>query len=101
MDDRLKDMVHWQDIRYSPTKIDPRMLLPSGLTILRKCFLKGENTHQGVSKKRWVTYDRGFVIYAIFTMLKPLCAIKETNFKEVMEEVLFLLKQQEDEENTA
>ncbi|MEL7038912.1 MAG: hypothetical protein AAFO04_25385 [Cyanobacteria bacterium J06592_8] len=98
MDDKLKDMVHWQDIKYSPIKIDPRMLLPNGLTILRKCFLKGENTHQAISKKRWVTYDRSFVVYAVFCMLKPLLAIKEVNFKEVMEEVLFLLKQ--DEENT-
>ena len=82
---------NWTDIKYSPIKLDPRMLLEQGYTVRRKCFLRNENHCQDMPSMRYVTYDRAFVIYHLVSQLKAFSGISEDNFKLLMEEVFYEL----------
>lgn len=80
---------HWTEIKFSPVKIDPRMLLEKGHVCKRKCFLKDENFKQIASEYRYVRYDRSFVVYYLISTLKALEGISEENFRALVDEVFF------------
>lgn len=87
------DVLNWREIRFSPVKLDPRMLLEGGYTVRRKCFLKTDNHKQVIPEYRYVTYDKDFVVYYVSSQLRPLKNISQDNFKKLMDEVLFNLNQ--------
>ena len=92
-------VIHWKDVRFSPIKLDPRMLLPDGLVLKRKCHLKTENHLQTISQIRYVRYDRQFVVQSVISLMKPLSGLNEEQFNEIMHEVfytMFSLKQGSD-----
>ena len=93
------EVVYWKNVRFSPIKLDPRMLLPDGLVLKRKCYLKGENHYQIASQARYVRYDRQFVVQSVISLMKPLSGLNEEQFNEIMHEVfytMFSLKQGND-----
>lgn len=83
------DVLHWKEIKFSPIKIDPRMLLAEGHVVRRKCFLKNQNHLQEEPVYRYIRYDREFVVFFVAGILSPLSNISEENFDSLLKEVFY------------
>ncbi len=90
-----EEVYHWTDIKFSPIKLDPRMLLRDGFVVRRRCFLRDENFKQAPSQYRFVCYDRSFVVFHLTSQLTALKDIRSENFNSIMEEVFTNLSQLE------
>ncbi|MGB3535433.1 MAG: hypothetical protein WBA13_18185 [Microcoleaceae cyanobacterium] len=88
------NLVEWTEIRHSNQKLEPQMILSDGMVKRVNCHLKSDATRSGVkSQRRYVRFDRAYVINRLVEILKPLALLSEGNFNKLIEEVMYALHQ--------